>query len=147
MKIKARRKAASAEGDLTPMIDMTFQLIAFFMILINFNDQEQHERVVLPKSEIVKPPEEPPDKPMVMHLMKDGKVNFRGQEVEVPEMEGVLRRYKGIFQGVESTIIIRAHEEAETGKVQELISVCQGQGFEKFALRAKQDERKKEDSG
>ena len=25
-----------AEGDLTPMIDMAFQLIAFFMVLINF---------------------------------------------------------------------------------------------------------------
>ena len=29
-----------ADGDLTPMIDMTFQLIAFFMVLINFTEAD-----------------------------------------------------------------------------------------------------------
>ena len=33
------------ELDYTPMIDMTFQLIAFFMILINFSDAEVDDRV------------------------------------------------------------------------------------------------------
>ena len=42
------------EGDLTPMIDMTFQLIAFFMVLINFTQSEQNERVQLPLSELAK---------------------------------------------------------------------------------------------
>ncbi len=49
MKVK-NRKVDLAEGDLTPMIDMTFQLIAFFMVLINFTQTESHERVVLPSS-------------------------------------------------------------------------------------------------
>ena len=39
MKIKGRG-ADMVELDYTPMIDMTFQLIAFFMILINFSDAE-----------------------------------------------------------------------------------------------------------
>ena len=38
------------EGDLTPMIDMTFQLIAFFMVLINFTEADQDERIKLPDS-------------------------------------------------------------------------------------------------
>ena len=37
MKLKARG-AEFVEIDYTPMIDMTFQLIAFFMILINFSE-------------------------------------------------------------------------------------------------------------
>ena len=43
MRVK-RHKPTIHEGDLTPMIDMTFQLIAFFMVLINFTDTEQDER-------------------------------------------------------------------------------------------------------
>ena len=35
MKINRNRAKPVEEGDLTPMIDMTFQLIAFFMVLIN----------------------------------------------------------------------------------------------------------------
>ncbi len=34
-----------AEPDLTPMIDMTFQLIAFFMVLMNFSASEQNDKV------------------------------------------------------------------------------------------------------
>jgi len=34
-------------------------------------------------------------------------------------------------------VIIRGDSNAKTGQVQELITVCQDEGFEKFALRAK----------
>ena len=39
----------------------------------------------------------------------------------------------------DATVVIRAHKDAQTGKVQELIQRCQENGFEKFALRAKED--------
>ena len=42
----------SAEGDMTSMIDMTFQLIAFFMILINFADAEANQDIKLPASQL-----------------------------------------------------------------------------------------------
>ena len=42
----------SAEGDMTPMIDMTFQLIAFFMVLINFAEDNNNQTIKLPASEI-----------------------------------------------------------------------------------------------
>ena len=58
MKIKAKGPDF-VELDYTPMIDMTFQLIAFFMILINFSDAETDDRVQLPSSAIAKPPSAP----------------------------------------------------------------------------------------
>ena len=58
MRVKSK-KIDLAEGDLTPMIDMTFQLIAFFMVLINFAQTESNDRVKLPSSQLVKPPEVP----------------------------------------------------------------------------------------
>ena len=39
----------------------------------------------------------------------------------------------------DATVIIRADRNAQTGRVQELIQVCQENDFEKFALRAKED--------
>ena len=56
MRIK-KPDSGIAEGDLTPMIDMTFQLIAFFMVLINFSQAEQNDKIELPLSELAKPPE------------------------------------------------------------------------------------------
>ena len=44
------------EIDMTPMIDCVFQLITFFMLVINFESTQADERVKLPESEIAKPP-------------------------------------------------------------------------------------------
>ena len=57
--------APAAEADLTPMIDMTFQLIAFFMVLINFSQSEQNEKVTLPTSELAKPADVPLEYPII----------------------------------------------------------------------------------
>ena len=44
------------EPDMTPMIDIVFQLLTFFMIAINFENTKADERVKLPKDSLAKPP-------------------------------------------------------------------------------------------
>ena len=131
-----RRHEDSAEADLTPMIDMTFLLIAFFVMLINFNDNDQQE-VNLPKSEVAKPPEKPPEQYLVIHVTKKGKAIYGGFPIEVSDMKKRLITYKQLHQNYkDAVIIIRGDEDAKTGKVQELIEVCQEQSFDKFKLSA-----------
>ena len=132
------------EGDMTPMIDMTFQLIAFFMVLINFSQGEQNERIQLPDSELAKPPEAPLEYPITLHLTKEGSVIIGGEEVSIEGLAPYLVREANVLeiQGKplsDATLIIRGHREAQTGRVQELIRKCQENRFEKFALRAKED--------
>jgi len=132
------------EGDMTPMIDMTFQLIAFFMVLINFAQGEQNERIVLPDSELAKPPEAPLDFPITLHLTKEGTVIIGGEEISITGLAPYLVREATVLQMrgkalSDATIIIRGHREAQTGRVQELIRKCQENQFERFALRAKED--------
>jgi biopolymer transport protein ExbD len=143
MKIK---KASSniVEGDMTPMIDMTFQLIAFFMVLINFTQSEQNERIMLPDSELAKPPDAPLEYPITLHLTKEGTVIIGGEEVPITGLQPYLSREANVLRIrgkplSDATIIIRGHKDARTGKVQELIKECQMSNFEKFALRAKED--------
>ena len=73
-----KRNSPSAEPDMTPMIDMTFQLIAFFMFTINFSDTEQDQRVTLPASELAKPPDAPYDHPLTIHLTNRGEYIYAG---------------------------------------------------------------------
>lgn len=145
MRFRNKNAAKFAEGDMTPMIDMTFQLIAFFMVLINFTEADQNERIRLPASELAKPAEAPFESPLTLQLTKQGTVLFIGNEVALPEMNTYLRQEKRIISAkggdpAKATVIIRADADSETGTVQELIKICQDAGFEKFALRAKQAE-------
>ncbi|GAF77378.1 unnamed protein product, partial [marine sediment metagenome] len=41
----------------------------------------------------------------------------------------------------DATVIIRGDRDAKTGRVQQVIKLCQETGFEKFDFRAKQQDR------
>ncbi len=132
-----------AEGDLTPMIDMTFQLIAFFMVLINFTEADQNELIQLPTSELAKPPDAPFEHPVFVQLTKEGNVILSGQEVSLTGLKPYMIR-EGEFLKLrkksprEATVIIRADADAAMGAVQEVIQICQDAKFETFALRAEE---------
>jgi biopolymer transport protein ExbD len=127
------------------MIDMTFQLIAFFMVLVNFSEADQNERIRLPLSELAKPPEAPLETPITLQLTNAGTVIMAGNELTLGQLVDELVREKLLLQARgddrlgSATIIIRADRAAKTGVVQEVIKICQETGFEKFALRAKQE--------
>ena len=141
-----KKKSGIQEGDLTPMIDMTFQLIAFFMVLINFTEAEQDQRIQLPSSELAKPPEGLLESPITLQLTKDAQVIFGGEPIPIDQFKPYLQREVTVIKSQggspgDATLIIRAHAEAKTGEVQRLIQICQESQFEKFALRAKQEEK------
>lgn len=141
---KAQKFEVSAEGDMTPMIDMTFQLIAFFMVLINFAEGDQDQRIKLPSSELAKPPDAPVEAPLILQLTEQGTVLMGGDRVPIADMTRHLRTEKEIItrqekRPADASVIIRADRGTKTGLVQELIKKCQEQGFEKFSLRAKQE--------
>ena len=130
------------EGDLTPMIDMTFQLIAFFMVLINFTETEKDERVVLPTSEIAKPGPAVPDA-IYLNLTLDGDVIYGGQVIPINNLRPYLIHEGDLLDQNEktradATIIIRAHAEAPSGHVQRLMQVCQETQFQTFRLRVEE---------
>ena len=145
-------KAGIEEGDMTPMIDIVFQLIAFFMVLVNFSEVDQNERIHLPSSELAKPPDAPLLAPITLQLTRTGSVILGPNEVSLSELKPLLTlerqmlEAKGSVNPRSATIIIRADAGAKFGEVQKVIALCQETGFEKFALRAKQQERQAESS-
>ncbi|MBI1904367.1 MAG: biopolymer transporter ExbD [Planctomycetia bacterium] len=151
--MKVKSGAPMAEGDMTPMIDMTFQLIAFFMILINFNEAIIDERIQLPKSELAQPPDQPTDEPITIQLTKDNLLIFSGDVVPVAQLRGLLTNEKNFLErkkdlatgrtkkAADATIFIRADNRAKSGVVQQVIQDCMQLQFEKFALRAVQESK------
>lgn len=140
---KKPRAMASAEADLTPMIDMVFQLISFFMVLLNFSKSEQNDKVALPSSELAKPVAGTIEYPIVIHMTNDGSVVIGGDELSLEALRTRLQPEIDLLKLVkkspgDANIIIRAHENVPGGRVQDLINACQKQGFEKFGLRVKE---------
>ncbi|MDE0863587.1 MAG: biopolymer transporter ExbD [Rubripirellula sp.] len=138
------KKVDLAEGDLTPMIDMVFQLIAFFMVLINFAQTESNDRVKLPSSQLVKPPEVPLEFPIILHVAKDGEIILGGDDYTAETLRVGLQKEVAVIKAQgktleDASVVIRAHKDTAAGDVQEVIRVAQEQELQNFALRVKED--------
>ena len=72
---------AAASVDMTPMIDIVFQLIAFFMVISNFEQTEADERVKLPQDTLAMPPKVKPENELVINVgfLRDEKNNLPEQ--------------------------------------------------------------------
>ena len=133
------------EGDLTPMIDMTFQLIAFFMIIMNFSKVDRAEEIMLPVSALAKPPETVPEFQVILNLDSDGSVKTGGLKFdEIDDIGSHLDREITAAEREQVSVgnisvVIRAHQDTRTGTVQKLIAKCQEDDLQNFVLRVKED--------
>ncbi len=149
--------------DMTPMIDCTFQLITFFMLVINFENTEADERIKLPESALARPVAAKLESEIILQVAvlkkldaelepaqaralgpDDVVVLYSNEELPLSGIEERMARERRFYRlnkpegPIATTIIIRADSEAPTGAVQELIRICQQQGFEKFLLKARE---------
>ena len=131
---------------MTPMIDVTFQLIAFFMFVLNFSEVDQDQRINLPLSELARPPDVAYDEPLTIQLSEAEQIIFAGDYLSADGLKAALLREAQIIKThpdkkvSDVTVIIRADRFAKTGKVQEIIKLCQEAEFDTFALRGKQSD-------
>ena len=137
---------STTDVDMTPMIDIVFQLMTFFILTLNFSEAEQDDRIQLPLSQLAKPVPGPVEKPITLQVTNTSSVIYAGELIPVPQIGGYLEREKASLvnagrQPADATVIVRADGRAKTGEVQEVVKICQEKGFEKFALRAQYDER------
>ena len=135
-----RKKISGSDIDMTPMIDVTFQLITFFMFTLNFSEAEQDQRIQLPTSQVAKPVENSDIEPLTLQLMDDGRVIYNGEPVALAALGDYLENEKAVMlaAGKEpsaATVVVRADGRSRTGDVQQIFRNCQEKGFDKFTLR------------
>jgi biopolymer transport protein ExbD len=141
-----------AEPNLTPLLDVVFQLITFFMLVINFSQENYDQRVRLPVAGSARPPEKtsPDHEQIVLNLSSDGRMLYNGKELDEADAVTALRREAGLIRqrakifgkgideskGLATTIVIRADRKARFGPLNSLIRSCQEMGFRSFLFKA-----------
>ncbi|MBR5415491.1 MAG: biopolymer transporter ExbD [Thermoguttaceae bacterium] len=148
----ASPKNESFEPNMTPMIDIVFLLMTFFIMVINFSQAESNEAVHLPDSELAQPPETPPSEPMTVQVDADENIYLGSARcwldpgavqpgarplAEVLSEELNMKKVVSEIRPEDITLIIRADADASVGFVQRVIQTCQSVGIVTFTLRAK----------
>jgi biopolymer transport protein ExbD len=152
--MSASTNADKAEPNLTPLLDVVFQLITFFMLVINFSNENYDARIRLPVAGSARPIEDgekaAAEDRLVLnvdrqgHLLMTGRVYTSTQALqEIKHQADLVKlnlRAAGLKPdpsgGLPTTIVLRADRDTPFSSLYTLITACQANGFRKFALKA-----------
>jgi biopolymer transport protein ExbD len=137
-----------AEPNLTPLLDMVFQLITFFMLVVNFKTAALDLNLRLPVVGSARPVESQATDLLVLNIDKEGTLRVYNNPVkdipgyianEAGASRLAARRMNPKFQegdDLPTTIVVRADKETPFKLLNRVIASCQENGFRNFSLKA-----------
>jgi biopolymer transport protein ExbD len=142
---------AKAEPNLTPILDMVFQLITFFMLVINFKSAGLDQSLKLPVVGSAAPVNtQGKEELLILNIDQEGAINVYGVKKREKEVESYIageaqaslisaRREKPDMKygdELPTRVVIRADESIRFSLLNRVLRACQDSGFRNFALRA-----------
>lgn len=147
-------EGGDSKPNLTPILDMVFQLITFFMLVINFKSAALDLSLKLPVIGSAHPVDtKGQESLLILNVDKEGNINMYGRPQPLKEyiakeamaaLIGAKRNQPDIEFGEElpTTVVIRADRTTPFKSLNKVIMECQQNGFRKFALKAMNREEK-----
>jgi biopolymer transport protein ExbD len=126
------RKRALIDGaavDLTPLIDVTFQLLIFFLLTATFNNDAAF-KVKLPKATANDPATE--TKAIVVEISEDGRFEVNKKVVDPAELQ--TRLCMAAKELGATTVNIKADQNTKHEKVVQAMDVAKACGIEKLGI-------------
>ena len=124
-----RQKRIESPPDITPMIDVVFLLLIFFMLSTTFI-VHPGITIQLPKSsaeEIKKEKEE-----IEVNITKDGVIYVKDKEVKLEELKAIFS--EAATRSRESVVIINADERTSHGTVVSVMDSAKETGITRLAI-------------
>lgn len=138
MKLKARRRGVHASVDMTPMLDVVFQLIIFFLVSTTFATLPGL-KLTLPESTTS---ESTSNLGITISCEKNGNIWFNDTKVNYAELEKQLISYDTKkVKKKDFPITIEADSDVKNGTIVKLFDVVRKSGYSVISLRT--TERKK----
>lgn len=136
-----------AEPNLTPLLDMVFQLITFFMLVINFKGASLDLSLKLPVLGSARPLDRHGKlEPLVLNIDSKGDVKAYGTKVDFEQyIEREARLLRSHLQILNTPIkdgelpvnvVIRGDRSVPFNLINRVLKACQMQGYRQFALSA-----------
>jgi biopolymer transport protein ExbD len=122
MSVKIDRGQAAGLINLTPMIDVVFQLLLFFLVASKFADEERELKVVLPQASEAKPLIAKPQE-FFVNVDQQGHYYVGGKSLDKVQLENSLRQV-GVNNPGRQSVVIRADKRCQWEFVVAVMNAC-----------------------
>jgi biopolymer transport protein ExbD len=121
---RKRRAQDEAEINITPMLDIVFIMLIFFIVTTSFVKETGLE-VSRPSNS---PPKEMKKKkgPIVVKIDANGNISMKGRMLERKAVHANLERQKA--EKPDATLIVAAHPDADTGALVTILDAAEAVG-------------------
>ena len=130
MAVRIRKNSAIGSLTITPLIDVVFLLLIFFLVASRFSEEERQLDLNLPSvSEAVSATA--PINEIVINIDADGKFFIDGAFRPVEQVEQILNRARA-NNPLSQSVVIRADKQADWDYVATAMNLCKKVGIEDF---------------
>jgi biopolymer transport protein ExbD len=137
MPVKLNKGTALGLLDLTPMIDMVFNLLIFFMVVSQFEKSERDLKVLLPDGSEAMPMTVKP-REMFINIDKDGRYFVKSREVDAEALATLLTQ-AALNNPASQSVIIRADKRAAWDYVAAAMRMCNQAGIRDYSASLADD--------
>ena len=132
MAISLNKGRAANLLDLTPMIDMVFNLLIFFMVVSRFAQEDRELDVILPSASEARPLTARP-KEVFVNIDQQGRYFVEGNILEEPEVEAYLVR-AARDNPLGQSVVIRADKRVQFDSVVVVMNLCNKAGIRDYTV-------------
>lgn len=126
-----RRRSILAPGiSLTPLLDVIFNLLFFFLLATTLRTEEAQTEITLPDSDTAIRAD---TGQLAIDLTAEGEIFYQGQLMVAEELELEML---ALVQEGETEVLIRGDREVGLGKVYEVMDICRRAGLKAVSLQA-----------
>ena len=130
MSVTIKRSSAISSLSITPLIDVVFLLLIFFLVSSRFSEEERELDLNLPSVTEALPSSMQPDE-IVINIDHEGRYFIEGAFRQIEQVEQILRRAQA-NNPLTQTVVIRGDKETNWEQVAIAISLCKKVGINEF---------------
>ncbi|AWL12898.1 Biopolymer transport protein exbD2 [Saliniradius amylolyticus] len=128
MKRKHGHSSEEANVDMTPMLDIVFIMLIFFIVTTSF---------VKEKGLIVNRPENAqksnkPSKNVSIRIANDGTITMNGRQIDIRRVEANIQNF--LAENITDNAVVQAGQETEHGIVVEVLDQAKKAGLHKLSV-------------
>lgn len=125
-----QKPALDFHVELSPLIDVVFLLLIFFMVSSTFVEEAALE-INLPESSTTA---ESPEDPLEILAKPSGEISFQGKPVDIGSLEDAIR--DALKETPGKPVVLKGDEKLPLGMAVKIMDAVQGSGAEGFTLDA-----------
>jgi len=140
MSVRINKGRLSGGLELTPMIDVVFLLMIFFLVASKLDEADRFIDVVLPKASAAKPLTSRP-REFLVNIDREGNYFVGARPIAIGDLQTLLKQ-AAVDNPKRQTVIVRADENVAHKFVVAAMNACVEAGIEDYQVQSAEEQER-----